>query len=41
MRKIEQATGGALILDDTIQEKVYPDEDEIMSWHYSHAHSLW
>ncbi|MGR3951552.1 MAG: hypothetical protein QRY74_01320 [Chlamydia sp.] len=37
MRKIEQATEGVLILDDTIQEKAYTDENEIMSWHYSHA----
>ena len=29
--------GGALILDDSIQEKPYTDENEIMCWHYSHA----
>jgi len=37
VRKIEQETGGALILDDTIEEKNYTDENEIMCWHYSHA----
>ena len=26
-----------LILDDTIEEKPYTDENEIVSWHYSHA----
>ena len=29
--------GGALILDDSIQEKPYTDENEIMCWHFSHA----
>lgn len=29
--------GGALILDDSIEEKPYTDENEIMCWHYSHA----
>ena len=28
---------GALILDDSIEEKPYTDENEIMCWHYSHA----
>ena len=37
IRKIEQPTGGVLILDDTIQEKTYTDENEIICWHYSHA----
>lgn len=37
IRKIEQNTGGVLILDDTIEEKTYTDENEIVCWHYSHA----
>ena len=37
IRKIEQDVGGVLILDDTIEEKTYTDENEIMCWHYSHA----
>jgi hypothetical protein len=37
IRKIEQNVGGVLILDDTIEEKTYTDENEIVCWHYSHA----
>ena len=37
IRRIEQAKGGVLILDDTIEEKTYTDENEIICWHYSHA----
>lgn len=37
IRKIAQETGGVLILDDTIEEKTYTDENEIVCWHYSHA----
>ena len=37
IRKIEQKVGGVLILDDTIEEKTYTDENEIIGWHYSHA----
>jgi hypothetical protein len=37
VRKIEQDVGGVLILDDTIGEKAYTDENEIICWHYSHA----
>jgi len=37
IRKIEQDVGGVLILDDTIEEKTYTDENEIVCWHYSHA----
>ena len=29
--------GGALILDDCIEEKPYTDENEIMCWHFSHS----
>jgi hypothetical protein len=37
IRKIEDASGGVLILDDSIEEKPYTDENDIISWHYSHA----
>jgi hypothetical protein len=37
VQKIENGDGGALILDDTIEEKTYTDENEIVCWHYSHA----
>jgi hypothetical protein len=37
IRKIEQDVGGVLILDDTIEEKAYTNENEIICWHYSHA----
>jgi hypothetical protein len=37
IRKIEKDVGGLLILDDTIEEKTYTDENEIIAWHYSHA----
>jgi len=37
VRKIEQNEGGVLILDDTIEDKTYTDENEIVCWHYSHA----
>jgi hypothetical protein len=37
IRRIEQDTGGVLILDDTIEEKTYTDENEIICWHYSHS----
>ena len=30
---------GTLILDDSIEEKPYTDENEIICWHYSHAKS--
>ena len=36
VRKIESAEG-ILILDDSIEEKPYTDENELVSWHYSHA----
>ena len=28
---------GALIFDDTIQEKPYTDENELISWHFDHS----
>src|SRR3990167_6491376 len=37
LRKIEQDTGGVLAIDDTIEEKPYTDENELVCWHYSHA----
>ena len=33
----EERPGGVLILDDTIEEKPYTDENDINCWHYSHA----
>lgn len=37
LRKIEEDRGGVLIIDDTIEEKPYTDENEIMCWHFSHS----
>jgi phage pi2 protein 07 len=37
VRKMEEPIGGVLILDDTIEEKTYTDENEIICWHYSYA----
>jgi len=37
MRKHECDKGGVLILDDSIEEKPYTDENEIVAWHHSHA----
>jgi len=36
VRKIEQPDG-VMIVDDSIEEKVYTDENEIICWHYDHA----
>lgn len=36
VRKIERDEG-ALIFDDTVGEKPYTDENEIMCWHYDHS----
>jgi len=36
VREVEQ-DDGALNFDDTIQEKPYTDENEVMCWHYDHA----
>lgn len=33
----EEATGGVLLLDDTISEKNYTDENAVNCWHFSHA----
>jgi hypothetical protein len=32
-----QSADGVIILDDTIAEKPYTDENEIVCWHYDHA----
>jgi hypothetical protein len=37
VRRHEQKIGGVLIIDDAIEEKPYTDENEIVSWHFSHA----
>lgn len=39
VRRHETATGGVLILDDSIEEKPYTDDNEIVCWHHSHMHS--
>jgi hypothetical protein len=36
VRKVEREDG-VLIFDDTIQEKPYTDENELMCWHYDHS----
>ena len=36
IRQIERADG-VLIFDDTIQEKEWTDESELMCWHYDHT----
>jgi len=37
VRRYETVSDGVLILDDTIEEKPYTDENEVVTWHYSHA----
>jgi hypothetical protein len=37
VRQYEQEEAGVLIIDDTIEEKPYTDENKIVSWHYSHS----
>ena len=36
VRAMEQPDG-VLIFDDTIQEKPYTDENELISWHFDHS----
>ncbi len=36
VRQMEREEG-VLIFDDTIQEKPYTDENEVMCWHYDHS----
>ena len=38
VRAIER-TDGVLIFDDTIKEKPYTDENELISWHFDHSKS--
>ena len=37
VRENQTATGGVLLLDDSVEEKPYTDENEVNCWHYSHA----
>jgi hypothetical protein len=37
VRRHEQKSGGVLLLDDTISEKAYTDENAVNCWHFSHA----
>jgi len=37
VRRYQQDKGGVLIIDDSIEEKPYTDENEIVCWHFSHA----
>lgn len=37
IRLHEEDKGGVLIIDDSIEEKPYTDENEIICWHFSHA----
>ncbi|KAJ6645060.1 Acetoacetyl-CoA reductase [Pseudolycoriella hygida] len=37
VRQQEEVDEGVLIIDDTVEEKAYTDENEIMCWHYSYA----
>jgi hypothetical protein len=32
-----QSEAGVLILDDSIEEKPYTDENDIVCWHYDHS----
>jgi len=36
VRKVEQVSG-VLIFDDSVEEKPYTDENEIVCWHYDHS----
>ena len=38
IREIE-TDDGCIIFDDTIEEKPYTDENDIICWHYDHAKS--
>lgn len=37
VRKVENTGVGYLIIDDTIEEKPYTDQSELVNWHYSHS----
>lgn len=37
VRKIESKEKGILIVDNTIEEKPYTDENDLIIWHYDHV----
>jgi DDE superfamily endonuclease len=37
VRELEDEASGVLIIDDTIEEKPYTDESELICWHYDHS----
>jgi hypothetical protein len=37
VRRFESTEDGVLIIDDTIEEKPYTDESELVCWHYDHS----
>ncbi len=37
VREIEDGASSVLIIDDTIEEKPYTDESELVCWHYDHS----
>ena len=37
VRKLESEEDGVLIFDDSIEEKLYSDENEIICWHWDHS----
>lgn len=37
VRQQENIDEGVLILDDSVEEKNYTDENEVICWHYSYA----
>src|SRR5215208_5326802 len=37
VRQFESAEDGVLVMDDTIEEKPYTDESELVCWHYDHS----
>ena len=37
VREHEEKSGGVFIVDDTIEEKPYTDENDTVCWHYSHG----
>jgi hypothetical protein len=37
VRELEDEGSGVLIIDDTIEEKPYTDESELICWHYDHS----
>ena len=36
-RELEGEEEGVLIIDDTMEEKPYTDESELIRWHYDHS----